>query len=117
MKRSLIFAAVLTGLAAVTPGCSSGRVYGGPPARYRAVRSAFDEGFRLGLIDGRAAGRRDFGRPYRRDFWDDGRYRRGSEGYRPRYGSRTEYADGYRAGYERGYRDERDRERHRHEHR
>ena len=36
-------------------------------------------------------------------FWDDGRYRSASNGYRSHYGSKAEYSRGFRAGYEQGY--------------
>jgi hypothetical protein len=101
MNRRL--AALLLGLSLVSPGCATARVYPDRPAPHRPIPSAYEEGFRHGLIDGRWAGHRDRGKTYRIGFWDDARYRRGSEGYRPWFGSRFAYADGYRAGYERGY--------------
>jgi hypothetical protein len=99
-RKSLI--RILLGLAVITPGCSASLAYHDRPGRYVAY-SAFDEGYRLGYNDGRNAGHRDLGRSYRRNFWEDGRYRRGDYGYRRHYGPRSEYAAGYRDGYERGY--------------
>ncbi len=101
MNRKL--AALLLGLALVSPACSAAWATRDRPASYGPVYSAYEEGFKRGLSDGRWAGHRDQGKPYRNSFWDDGRYRRGSEGYRPQFGSKIEYADGFRAGYERGY--------------
>jgi hypothetical protein len=101
MNRRL--AVILLSLALASSACSTARAYTGRPVPYGPVYSAYDEGFRRGLSDGRWAGHRDAGKPYRNSFWDDGRYRRGSEGYRPQFGSKVEYADGFRAGYERGY--------------
>jgi len=97
------FAAILLGLLLVSPACASARAHSGRPAPYAPVYSAYEVGFGRGLTEGRWAGHRDRGKPYRNSFWDDGRYRRGSEGYRPQFGSKIEYADGFRAGYERGY--------------
>lgn len=94
---------ILLGLALTAPACSTTRAYTDRPAPYGPVYSAYEEGFKRGLSDGRWAGHRDLGKPYRNSFWDDGRYRRGGEGYRPQFGSRVEYAEGFRAGYERGY--------------
>ncbi|MEO8500623.1 MAG: hypothetical protein ABI565_06890 [Vicinamibacteria bacterium] len=107
MRRSL--AALALGLALLLPACASTRGYGDRPASYRPLYPAYEEGFKRGLVDGRSAGHRDRGRASRRSFWDDGRYRHGSEGYRPRFGSRLEYADGFRTGYEHGYFEERGR--------
>lgn len=101
MNRRL--AALLLGAALASPACSATRATLDRPAPYGSIHSAYEEGFRRGLSDGRWAGHRDQGKPYRNSFWDDGRYRRGSEGYRPQFGSKLEYADGFRAGYERGY--------------
>ena len=101
MNRRL--AAFVLGLALVSPACSYTRAYEGRPVPYRPAYSAYEEGFRHGLSDGRWAGYRDRGKAYRRSFWDDGRYRRGTDGYRPYFGSKFEYAEGFRAGYERGY--------------
>ena len=101
---------ILFGLAVVAPGCSASLTSYDRPGRYVAY-SAFDEGYRLGTRDGRAAGYRDLGKPYRANFWDDGRYRRGDYGYRRHFGPRPEYARGYRAGYEDGYDQRRSRDR------
>ena len=95
--------ALLIGLVVLGPACSTTRAYTDGPAPYGPHYVAFDEGFRHGLTDGKWAGYRDLDKSYRQGFWGDERYRRGGEGYRPRYGSKTEYADGYRVGYERGY--------------
>ena len=86
-----------------TPACSTTRAYPDRPIAYGRVTSAYDEGFRRGIQDGRWAAHRDLGKRYRTSFWDDGRYRHGTEGYRSQYGSRTVYAEGFRAGYEQGY--------------
>ena len=101
MKRSLSM--MLLGLALVSPACSTTRAYPDRPIAYGRAYSAYDEGFRRGLQDGKWAAHRDLGKPYRNSFWDDGRYRHGTEGYRSQYGSKTAYAEGFRAGYERGY--------------
>jgi hypothetical protein len=100
-------AIVIAGLALVSPACASTRGYEHRPVQYVRVVSAYDEGFRHGLEDGRWAARRDEGRRYRRSFWDDGRYRSATNGYRREFGSKFEYQDGFRAGYERGYRQRR----------
>lgn len=100
---NLGFAAIVLGLALASPACSTTRAYADRPAPHGPVHSAYEEGFRRGRSDGRWAAHRDQGKAYRNSFWSDGRYRRGSEGYRPRFGSKIEYADGFRAGYERGY--------------
>lgn len=105
------FAALLIGLAVLGPACSTSREYRDRPAPHHRVYSAWDEGFKRGLMAGGWAGYRDLGKPYRRSYWDDGQYRRGTEGYRVHFGSKVEYADGFRAGYERGYRERRGRER------
>lgn len=110
MKNSIRVIAIAVGLAAAAPACTTGRVYGSPVHR-PAARTAFDEGFSRGLIDGRRAARLDLNRSRPRSFWDDPRYRRGTEGYRSRYGSRAAYANGFRAGYEHGYDEVRDWER------
>jgi len=83
------------------------------PSRYSDHRgsSAYDEGFRRGRLSGGWAAYRDTGKPERRNFWRDEQYRRATEGYRPEYGDRNEYSEGFRKGYERGYRDRRTRER------
>jgi hypothetical protein len=104
-------AIVIAGLALVAPACATTERYEDRPVHYARVVSAYDEGFRHGLDDGRWAAHRDYGRPYRRSFWDDGRYRAATNGYRPQFGSKFEYQDGFRAGYERGYW-----ERHGHDH-
>lgn len=101
MNRSM--AVLVLGLALLSPACASTRGYRDRPAPYGPVYEAYEEGFKRGLIDGRWAGYRDRGKPYRQSFWDDGRYRRGGEGYRPQFGSKVEYAAGFRTGYERGY--------------
>jgi hypothetical protein len=106
MNRSL--RAIVLGLALFSPACASSRAYRDWPAPYPPVYSAWEEGFQHGLIDGHRAAYLDRDRPYRRDFWDDPRYRRGGDGYRPQFGSRLEYARGFRAGYERGYFERRD---------
>ncbi len=106
------FASLLLGVAVLAPACSTTRDYGYERAVYAPRYVAYDEGFRHGLVDGRWSGHRDFGKPYRRSFWDDGRYGRGDHGYRSHYGARSEYADGYRAGYQRGYLERREEERH-----
>lgn len=103
-------ASIVLGLALVSPACSTTRAYTDRPAPSGPVYSAYEEGFRRGLSDGRWAAHRDQGKAYRNSFWDDGRYRRGSEGYRSRFGSKVEYADGFRAGYERGYHERRGRD-------
>ncbi|MEO5761179.1 MAG: hypothetical protein ABIR28_02595 [Vicinamibacteria bacterium] len=104
---------LVSGLALLVPGCSNRRAYPEHP-RYEHPLSAYDQGYRSGLRDGQWAGYRDFGKPVRHDFSRDGRYRQGTEGYRPQFGSRSAYTDGYRSGYERGYRDRRAGERDRH---
>jgi hypothetical protein len=96
-------AAIILGLALASPACSTTRAYADRSAPKAPVYSAYEGGFRRGLSDGRWAAHRNRGKPYRNSFWDDGRYRRGSEGYRPRFGSKIEYTDGFREGYERGY--------------
>lgn len=111
MHRPRLIVILALGLALSGGACSATLAYRDRPAPYGPVYSAYDEGFRRGLIDGRWAGHRDLGKPYRRSFWDDGRYRRGSEGYRPHFGSRHVYAEGFRAGYEQGYYERRGRER------
>jgi len=103
-------ATMIAGLALVSPACETTRAYEDHPGHYARVSSAYDEGFRRGLNDGRWAAQRDFGKPYRTSFWDDGRYRQGTAGYRSHFGSKFEYADGFRAGYERGYRERRGRD-------
>jgi len=108
MNRGI--AAIIVGLTLASPACSTTGAYADRPASYGPVYSAYEEGFRRGLSDGRWAAHRDLGKPYRNSFWNDGRYRRGSEGYRPRFGSKIEYADGFRAGYERGYHERRGRD-------
>lgn len=90
----------------IAPGCSTSLAYHDHPGRYVAY-SAFDEGYKLGYRDGRAAGYRDLRRRDRPSFWDDGRYRRGDYAYRRHFGPRSEYIAGYRDGYERGYDDRR----------
>jgi len=110
MIRNWKIMALAASLAATVPACTTGGFYGGGVYRH-SVRTAFDEGFSRGLIDGRRAARRDYGHRDRRSFWNDPRYRRGTDGYRSHYGSRSAYADGFRAGYERGYYETRDRER------
>jgi len=107
MKNSIRVIAIAAALAAVAPACTTARVYGSPVHR-PAARAAFDEGFSRGLIDGRRAARLDLNRSHPRSFWNDPRYRRGTEGYRSRFGSRAAYANGFRAGYERGYDEELD---------
>lgn len=111
MKTRRSFAALVIGLAVLGPACSTSRVYHDRPAPYRPAYSAYDEGFKRGLMAGGWAGYRDLGKPFRRSYWDDGQYRRGTEGYRVHFGSKIAYADGFRAGYERGYRERRARER------
>ena len=101
MNRRL--AALLLGLALGSPACSTTRAYPDRPAPYRPAYSAYDEGLKRGLMSGAWAGYRDLGKPNRRDFWSDEQYRRASEGYRPQFGLKAAYADGFRAGYERGY--------------
>jgi len=98
-------ATLVVGLALIAPACTSTRAYDGRPIYYAHARSAYDEGFRHGLADGHSAARRDQDRPYRRSFWDDGRYRSATNGYRREFGSRSEYQEGFRAGYEHGYRE------------
>jgi hypothetical protein len=110
LNRSFV-AVVVSGLSLLAPACATTRAYPDRPA-YDHGTSAYDEGYRMGMRDGQWAGYRDLGKPVRRDFWRDGRYRAASEGYRPEFGSKAAYADGYRAGYERGYRDRREHERH-----
>ena len=100
----VLFAAVLA------PACTTTRAHPNPPAPSRPAYSAYDEGLRRGRMSGAWAGYRDLGKRNRRDFWSDEQYRRASEGYRPQFGSRAEYADGFRRGYERGYRERRARE-------
>lgn len=109
MNRRTLFAAFVAGLVFLTPACSTTRAHRDRPASHPV--SAYDEGFKRGLMAGGWAGYRDLGKPYRRSFWNDGQYRLGSEGYRAHYGSKAAYTDGFRAGYERGYRERRARER------
>jgi len=101
--------ALLLGLA-MSPACATTRAYPERPAPY-AAHFSYDEGFKRGLMAGGWAGYRDLGRPYRRSYWNDEQYRRATEGYRPEYGARGAYQEGFRAGYERGYRERRERER------
>lgn len=111
MHRNL--AAFLIGLAVLSPACATAPVHRdrpAPPPR-QASSSAYDEGFKRGLMSGGWAGHRDLGKPHRHNFWKDGQYRQGTEGYRPSYGSKLAYTDGFRAGYEKGYHQSRDRER------
>ena len=102
--------ALVLGLAVFAPACVTTRAHPDRPGPYRTGYSSYDEGLKRGLMAGGWAGYRDLGKPSRRDFWNDGQYRRATEGYRPQYGSRAAYADGFRAGYERGYRERRARE-------
>ncbi len=111
MNSRRTFTALVMGLAVLAPACSTSRGYHDRPAPSRPVYSAYDLGFKRGMMAGGWAGYRDLGKPLRRSYWDDGQYRRGSEGYRAQYGSRAVYAEGFRAGYEQGYRERRARER------
>lgn len=106
-----ILAAVVLGASVFAPACTTARAYPDHPVPSRPAYSAYDEGLRRGLMSGAWAGYRDLGKRNRRDFWSDEQYRRASEGYRPQFGSKAAYANGFRAGYERGYRERRDRER------
>jgi hypothetical protein len=110
MKRHSL-AALVVGLAVLTPACATTRAYPDRPYPYERAYSAYDEGFSRGRMSGGWAAYRDLGKPYRRDFWSDAQYARATEGYRPQYGSRFDYSAGFRAGYERGYRERRSRER------
>lgn len=109
MKVPRLFAALVVGTLLLAPACSTTRVNRDRPASHPS--GAYDEGFKRGLMAGGWAGYRDFGKPYRKSYWNDGQYRQGSEGYRVHYGSKAAYTDGFRAGYERGYRERRARER------
>ena len=109
MKRSVV--ATVLGLAILLPACASTRAYPDRHPPRTAGYSSYDEGFKRGLMAGGWAGYRDLGKPYRREYWNDGQYRVATEGYRPEYGSRAVYADGFREGYARGYRERRARER------
>ena len=100
-------ATIIAGLALVSPSCATTRAYEDRPVPYARASSAYEEGFRHGLDDGRWAAHRDQDRPYRKSFWEDGRYRSATNGYRPQFGPKFEYQDGFRAGYERGYRERR----------
>ncbi len=108
MKTSRLFAALIVGTVLLAPACSTTRGPGDRPISHGY--SAYDEGFKRGLMAGGWAGYRDVGKPFRKSYWNDGQYRSGSEGYRTQYGSKAAYSDGFRAGYERGYRERRGRE-------
>jgi hypothetical protein len=100
MKNDL---AIVLGLALLAPACGAARMHAGQGVARAPVRSAFDEGYARGWSDGSWAAHRDRGKPYRKSFWDDGRYRAATNGYRTHYGSKFEYSEGFRAGYERAY--------------
>ena len=104
-------AAIALSVVVLAPACTTTRAYPDRPVPYQPAYSAYDEGLRRGHLSGAWAGYRDLGKRYRRDFWGDEQYRRASEGYRPQFGSKAAYADGFRAGYEQGYRERRERER------
>lgn len=105
MRNTILGLALLTALTG--SGCSAVFAEHRTGPRYE---SAYDLGFRNGYRDGAWAGHRDLGKRYRASFWDDGRYRRAEEGYRVRFGSRSQYSSGFRAGYEQGYYERRIRE-------
>ncbi len=95
--------AIVLGLALLSPACATARMSAGGGVIHSNARSAFDEGYARGRSDGNWAVQRDRGRPYRKSFWDDGRYRTATNGYRTHYGSKFEYSEGFRAGYEQAY--------------
>lgn len=66
--------------------------------------TAYREGQTRGASDGREAGREDA----QRNHWDlEGQHELllADAGYRPEFGSRSEYEEGYRAGFRQGYSD------------
>jgi hypothetical protein len=74
-----------------------------PPRGYY-YRDAYSLGFDRGARDGAEEGRGD-GRHHRDfDFWREGDYRKGTDGYKGWMGPKWEYANGYRRGYESAYR-------------
>jgi hypothetical protein len=105
------FALLVLGALLLAPACATTRGHPGPPAPHGTADSAWDEGYKRGLMAGGWAGYRDLGKPYRKSFWRDAQYSRASEGYRPEYGSKAAYAEAFRIGYEKGYRERRERER------
>jgi hypothetical protein len=95
-------AAVMIAAAAVAGGATQACASHAHGYRYApdAYRVAFDRGFEDGAEHGAndARHRKGF------DFAHDKKYRCGDAGYERHYGSRGEYAAGYRRGYELGYR-------------
>ena len=68
--------------------------------RHDAYRLGQDRGEE----DGRSAGWEDGRNDRRFNIDHDPRYRRGTDGYRPSFGSRRAYISGYQEGFERAYR-------------
>jgi len=96
MRKAMMLAAL--GLASMA--CATH--YGGweDHGRYDPHRIGYDRGYQEGYHHGRADG-------YHREsynFRHAPQYRHADNGYRPSYGPRRLYSDGYRRGYERGYR-------------
>ena len=92
-----MIAAAAVGGGATQACASHAHGYRYAPDTYRV---AFDRGFEDGAEHGAndARHRKGF------DFAHDQKYRCGDAGYERHYGSRGEYAAGYRRGYELGYR-------------
>src|SRR4029453_8026982 len=67
-------------------------------------RDAYSLGFQRGIREGAEEGQSD-GRHHRAfDFWRDGDFRKGTDGYKGWMGPKWDYANGYRRGYESAYR-------------
>jgi hypothetical protein len=70
---------------------------------HRHSRHAFEDGFGRGRDHGFDQGRRDAQRHRGFDPWRHSRFRKAGSGYRSRFGSHSDYGDGYRKGYLDGY--------------
>jgi hypothetical protein len=70
----------------------------------RGYRDAYAYGFERGRRDGAEEGRDDGRRRHEFEYWREGRYRKGTSGYKGWMGPKWDYANGYRRGYESAYR-------------
>src|SRR5438270_5061894 len=69
------------------------------------VHSAYEQGYLSGYNDGYSSGKSDFNTRASRDFQRSTLYQEANRGYESRYGSLTDFQEGYRIGYEIAYLD------------
>ena len=98
--RWMVAGLLAVGLSTALPAASQADQY------YRSRRtSTYDIGYKIGQQQGQDEGRNDARRGHRFELYREHDYREGILGYRPQYGPKEIYAEGFREGFAQGYRE------------